>query len=89
MTYVVGIRQAYISKHKKEEEKQAILLMTKFGELWHYMTVTRLSALFNNITLNDNRDFYCLNEFISIFYCLHSFRAKECNKRTCNSHEKA
>ena len=44
---------------------------------WHYLAVTKLSALLRGITSKNNGDFYCLN-------CLHSFRTKS----KLESHEK-
>ena len=44
---------------------------------WHYLAITKLSALLGRITSNYHGDFYCLN-------CLHSFATE--NK--LKSHEK-
>ena len=44
---------------------------------WNYLAVKRFSALLRGITLNHNRDFYCLN-------CFHSHSTKERLKK----HEK-
>ena len=53
------------------------------GKKWHSLAVKSLSALFREITSNNNGDFYCLN-------CFHSYRTKEKLKkheRVCNSHD--
>ena len=39
------------------------------GEKWHYLAVTRLSALLRGVTGNNNGDFYCLN-------CFHAYRTR-------------
>ena len=39
--------------------------MISNGEKWHYLTVTRISALFKGITSNHSSDYYCLNCFNS------------------------
>ena len=39
------------------------------GEKWHYLAVTKFSALLRGITSQNNGDFYCLS-------CLHSFKTK-------------
>ena len=59
----------YNLKHNLNREKQIILLMIPIGERWHYLAVTKLSALLRGITSKNNGDFYCLN-------CLNSFRTK-------------
>ena len=79
------IYPAYVSKKNSYREKQVILLMISnekgrdvtSGGRWHYLAVTKLSALLREITSRNNGKFYCLN-------CLHSFRTK--NK--LESHEK-
>ena len=50
-------------------EKQIILLMILYEEkeCWHYLAVTKLSALLRPTTSKHDGDFYCLN-------CLHSFK---------------
>ena len=60
-------------------EKQIILLMipNEEKEVWHCLTVKKLSALLHGITSKHKGDFYSLN-------CLHSFRTE--NK--LKSHEK-
>ena len=57
------ICHVYKSKYNSTRENQVILLMITDGEKWHYLAVTRLSALLRGITGNNNRDFYCLNCF--------------------------
>ena len=36
---------AYVSKHNLKKEKQVNLLMIQDKEKWHYLVITRLSAL--------------------------------------------
>ena len=62
---------AYISKANSTLEKQIILLMitNKEKEGWHYLAVTKLSALLHKKTSAHNGDFHCLN-------CLNSFRTE-------------
>ena len=46
---------------------------------WHYLAITRLSALLRRIISTNNGDFYCING-------LHSFSPKnklESNKKVC------
>ena len=62
-------KNAYVSKHNSNYEKQVILLMILNGEVWHYLATTKSSALLRGITSKNNGNFYCL-------YCLHSFRTK-------------
>ena len=59
------IHPAYISKHNSTREKQIILLLIPNEEIngWHCLSVKKLSALLNGITLS------CLN-------CIHSFRTE-------------
>ena len=51
------------SKYNLTRENQVILLMITDSEKWHYLAVTKLSALLRGITGNNNADFYCLNCF--------------------------
>ena len=54
---------AYISKANSTLEKQIILLMitNKEKEGWHYLAVTKLSALLHKKASAHNGDFHCLN----------------------------
>ena len=49
-------------------ENQAILLVITDGKKWHYLAVTRLSALRRGIASKHNGDFYCLNCFSRVYY---------------------
>ena len=60
---------AYISKYNSNCKKLIILLMIRNEKSWHYLRVTKLSALLRRITSKNNDDFCCLN-------CLHSFRTE-------------
>ena len=53
------ICQAYISKH----EKQFLLLIISSQEGWHYLLITKLSALLRGIVSIHNGDFNSLNCF--------------------------
>ena len=59
------IRHAYKSKYNLKRENQVILLMITDGEKWNYLAVKTLSALFREMTGNNNGDSYCLNCFQS------------------------
>ena len=59
------IRHAYKSKCNLECENQVIELMVTYGKKWHYLAVKSLSALFREITLKHEGDFYFLNCFCS------------------------
>ena len=48
------ITHAYKSKYNLNRENQVILLMITDCEIWHYLAVKRLSALFRGITSNNN-----------------------------------
>ena len=62
------IRQCYISKHNKERNTHAKLLMiTNRSRKWHYLAIKSISGLLRGITSTHNGDFYCLN-------CFHSNR---------------
>ena len=63
------ICHAFKSKYNSTRKNQVILLRITDGEKWHYLAVTKLSALLNEITSNHNGDFYCLN-------CFHTYRTK-------------
>ena len=56
------IKHAYNSKYNLKRENQVILLMTTFGEKWHYHAVKKLSALLSGITSKHDGKFYCLKE---------------------------
>ena len=61
-------RQCYISKHNKERNTHANLLMITNGSAkWHYLAIKSISGLLRGITSTHNGDFYCLN-------CFHSNR---------------
>ena len=57
------IRHAYKSKYNLTCENQVILLRITDGEKWHYLAVKSLSALFREITGNNQEDFHCSNCF--------------------------
>ena len=58
------IKPAYISKHNKERDTQANLLMITDGTSnWHYLAVKSISGLLRGITSNYNGDHYCSNYF--------------------------
>ena len=63
------ICHAFKSKYNSTRKNQVILLRITDGEKWHYLAVTKLSALLKEITSNHNGDFYCLN-------CFHTYRTK-------------
>ena len=53
------------------------------GEKWHYLALTKLSALLKEITSNHDGDFYCLN-------CFHTYRTKnklESHKKVYENHD--
>ena len=77
------IRHAYKSKYNLTHENQVILLKITDGEKWHYLAVKSLSALFKEITGNNNEDFYCLN-------CFQSYTTKnklKKHKKVCGNHD--
>ena len=77
------ICHAFKSKYNSTRENQVILLMITDGEKWHYLAVTKLSALLKEITSNHDGDFYCLN-------CFHTDRTKnklESHKKVCENHD--
>ena len=77
------ICHAHESKYNSTRENQVIFLMITDGEKWHYLAVTRLSALLRGVTGNNNRDFYCLN-------CFRAYTAKnrlETHKNVCENHD--
>ena len=74
---------SYTSKHNSTRENQAVLLMITDGKKWHYLAVTRLSALLKGITSKHNGDFYCLN-------CFHVYTTRnrlERHKNVCENHD--
>ena len=54
---------AYKSKYNLTRENQAVLLTITDGKKWHYLAVTKLSALLKGTTSKHKGDFYCLNCF--------------------------
>ena len=56
-TDIEKIYPSYVSKHNSKYEKQ--MIPRKVG--WHYIAVTKLSALLRGVTSKHNGDFYCLN----------------------------
>ena len=66
---------AYISKYNSTHEKQIVLLSIPNGKNWHYLAVTKLSALLRGIASKQHTDFYFLN-------CFHSFVIYQYNKTT-------
>ena len=75
------IYPAYISKPNSNHEKQIILLMVSDREGWHYLAVTRRSALLRGVTSKHDFDFFFLK-------WLHSFRTKnklESHKKVCEN----
>ena len=82
--YKEEIRPSYISKYNHKRKNQVILLMiTDYGERWHYLAVKSFSVLFRGMSSSNNGDFYCLN-------CFHSYRTLNKLKRhetVCNNHD--
>ena len=80
----IETRQAYISKHNDECDKQVNLLMITDGSTnWHYLEIKNISGLLRGLTSNQNGDFYCLN-------CLHSYRTKsklKKHEKLCKNHD--
>ena len=77
------LKAIHKSTHKSNREKQVVLFMILNGEGWHYLTVTKLSALLIGITSKHKGDFYCLN-------CLNFFRNRrkdklELHKKICEN----
>ena len=73
---------AYRSKHNNKRKKQVILLMIGDGEKYHYLAVTSLFVLLQEIS-NHKEDFYCLN-------CFNSYTSKNKLKEheeICNNHD--
>ena len=54
---------AYKSKYNLTCENQAILLMITDDKKWHYLAVTKLSALLKGITSNCFRAYTTRNKF--------------------------
>ena len=76
------IRHAYKSKYNLKCKNQVIFLMITDGKQWPYLSVKSLSALLEEITGNNNGDFYCLN-------CFRSYTTKnklEKHKNECNDY---
>ena len=57
-----------MSKINSNCEKE--MIPNEEEQIWHYLAVKKLSALFLRITSKHNGDFYCLN-------CLHSLRTEK------------
>ena len=77
------IQLAYRSKNNLTCDKQVILLMITDGEKWHYLAVKNLPGLLKGITSTHEKDFYCLN-------CFLSYRTKnklESYKKICENHD--
>ena len=55
------IRVAYRSEYNSKRKKQLILLMVTYGKKWHYLAVTKVSALLERKPSKSG--FYCLNCF--------------------------
>ena len=77
------IRHAYKSKYNLTRNTQVILLMITGGEKWRYLAVKSLSALFREITGNNDGDLYCLNCFQS--YTTENKLKK--HKNACENHD--
>ena len=60
-----AVRVAYRSKYDCKGEKQVILLMIIDGIKWHYLAVTKLSALLEGKLSNHHGCFFGLNYFNS------------------------
>ena len=71
---------AYKSKLNSTRENQEILLMITDGKKWHYLAVTKLSALLRGIASKHNGDFYCLN-------CFHAYATRDKLERHKNVYE--
>ena len=74
---------AYKSTYNLTRKNQAILLMITDGKKWHYLTVTKLSALLKGITSKHKGDFHFLN-------CLHAYTTRnklERHKNVCENHD--
>ena len=68
----------YVSKHNSNHEKQVILLTIPNGKGWHYLAVTKLSALLRGINSKHHADFYCLN-------CFATKNPLESHKKVCEN----
>ena len=55
------IKQLHISKHDSERKGKVIPLIIIDGEIWHYLTVQKLSALLQGVSSKDNANYYCIN----------------------------
>ena len=44
------LKQAYISKYSSKQENQVILLVITDCQIWHYLAVTKLSAVLKKDT---------------------------------------
>ena len=77
-----AIRVAYRSEYNHNRKKQVILLKITDGKKWHYLAVTKLSALLEGKSSNHHGDFYCLNFFNS--YTSNKLKEQE---EICNNHD--
>ena len=77
------IRAAYISKYNHKRKNQVNLLMINDGNKWHYLVISKLSALLEGKLSNYHGDFYCLNCFNS--YTTNN-KLKE-HEQICNNHD--
>ena len=74
---------AYKSKYNSTCGNQVILSMINDSEKWHYLAVTKLSALLKGITSKHKGDFYCLN-------CFRAYTTKnklERHEDVCKNHD--
>ena len=78
------IRVAYKSEYNHKCKNQVILLMITDGNKWHYIAVSKLSALLKGKSSNHIGDFYCLN-------CFNSYSTENALKeheQICNKHDR-
>ena len=53
--------------HKRDNKVNLLMITDDDDENWHYLAVKSISALFKEITSNNNGDYHCLNCFHSFF----------------------
>ena len=78
------IRVAYKSEYNHKCKNQVILLMITDGNKWHYIAVSKLSALLKGKSSNHIGDFHCLN-------CFNSYSTENALKeheQICNKHDR-
>ena len=63
--------------HKRDNKVNLLMITDDDDENWHYLAVKSISALFREITTNNNADYHCLN-------CFHSF----CTNNMLKKHER-